>query len=109
MTRIIKASGRHRRRAVEEMVRLWELYAPDRFEFVHPDGPDGSWVRGPIEGWAGWARLGLDEGGLPAHVPMGVTEGGDGQQDDATARRYVCWRPYPNSPLTRASRLAWLT
>lgn len=38
-----------------------------------------------------WGQLGYDDGGLPVHLPMGVTESGQGPEDDDKAHHYVCW------------------
>lgn len=54
-----------------------------------------------------WERQGLDDGGLPAHLPMGVTEEGQGPEDDSVAHHYVCWCANPTCALTAALQLAW--
>lgn len=58
-----------------------------------------------------WGRLGVDEGGLPAHLPMAVDKDGNGPEDEDKAHHYECWCPDPACPLTRAlldARLAGL-
>lgn len=54
-----------------------------------------------------WEGMGLDEGGLPAHLPMGVNELGQGPEDDSVAHHYECWCFDPECPLTTALQLAW--
>jgi hypothetical protein len=50
-----------------------------------------------------WGALGVDEGGLPIHLPMGVTVDGQGPADGTEElHHYVCWCPDPTCPLTRA-------
>lgn len=53
-----------------------------------------------------WDQLGVDEGGLPTHLPMGVTKDGEGPEDDALAHHYVCWCGDTQCPLTVAFTLA---
>lgn len=38
-----------------------------------------------------WENLGIDDGGMPIHLPMGVTADGDGPTSDAEAHHFVCW------------------
>lgn len=54
-----------------------------------------------------WDRLGVDEGGLPAHLPMGVNERGQGPEDDAAAYTWACWCGDVECPLTLALGHAW--
>lgn len=54
-----------------------------------------------------WEQLGVDEGGLAMHLPMGVTAEGQGPEGDSMAHHYECWCADPNCPLTRALRQAW--
>lgn len=54
-----------------------------------------------------WDRLGVDDGGLPTHLPMGVNKDGQGPEDDAEAHHYECWCIDPDCPLTAALRQAW--
>lgn len=54
-----------------------------------------------------WLDLGVDDGGLPIHLPMGVTAEGRGPTSDADAHHYVCWCANPDCPLTVALRQAW--
>ena len=54
-----------------------------------------------------WDRLGYDDGMMPAHLPMGVNERGQGPEDDADAYCYVCWCGDPECPLTLALGHAW--
>lgn len=53
-----------------------------------------------------WSALGVDDGGLPAHLPMGVTADGDGPENDSDAHHYKCWCIDPQCPLTVALLLA---
>ena len=53
-----------------------------------------------------WA-LQADEGGLPVHLPMGVTEDGRGPTSDRGAHHYLCWCGHPACLLNDALRLAW--
>lgn len=53
-----------------------------------------------------WDNLGLDEGGLPTHLPMGVTVNGEGPEDDDKAHHYECWCHDPRCPLAVALRRA---
>ena len=48
-----------------------------------------------------WDRLGLDEAGMPIHLPMGVTEDGRGPTNDAEAHHFVCWCGHSDCPLTK--------
>jgi hypothetical protein len=52
-----------------------------------------------------WEDLGLDDGGMPIHLPMGVTVDGDGPTSDAEAHHFVCWCGQ-QCPLDKALRLA---
>lgn len=54
-----------------------------------------------------WDRLGDDGGGLPAHLPMGVNERGQGPEDDSDAHHYQCWCGDVECPLTLALGHAW--
>lgn len=38
-----------------------------------------------------WDFFGASEAGMPEHLPMGVTEAGQGPTDDEDAHHYVCW------------------
>ena len=49
-----------------------------------------------------WDRLGLDEAGMPKHLPMGVTAEGQGPTNDAEAHHFVCWCGLSDCPLTKA-------
>lgn len=53
-----------------------------------------------------WDQLGVDEGGLPEHLPMGVTEQGRGPTGDAKAHHYLCWCGDVLCPLSQALRQA---
>lgn len=48
-----------------------------------------------------WERLGLDEGGLPFHFPMGVNRRGQGPEGQ-NPHHYVCWCGAGDCPLTQA-------
>jgi hypothetical protein len=48
----------------------------------------------------------MDEGGLPVHLPFGVTVDGRGPAPDDEADHWVCWCWDPDCELTRALRLA---
>lgn len=48
-----------------------------------------------------------DEGGLPVHLPMGVSAEGRGPTRDDDAHHYLCWCMDPKCLLTEALRLAW--
>lgn len=63
------------------------------------------WREGGDPGF--WDRLGYDEGMMPAHLPMGVNERGQGPENDADAYTYVCWCGDPECPLTLALGHAW--
>ena len=52
-----------------------------------------------------WERLGVDDGGLPIHLPMGVNAEGQGPENDSAAHHYVCWCG-EGCPLTAALALA---
>jgi len=52
-----------------------------------------------------WDRLGISEGGLPIHLPMGVTEAGQGPTDVEDAHHWICWCPDAQCPLTRSLAL----
>jgi hypothetical protein len=54
-----------------------------------------------------WSKLGTDEGGLPVHLPMGMTATGQGPENDDVAHHYECWCQDPDCPLTSALLLAW--
>lgn len=54
-----------------------------------------------------WDELGVDDGGLPVHLPMGVNAQGEGPEDDAKAHHYMCWCGNRECPLTQALHLAW--
>jgi hypothetical protein len=96
-----------RKRAVEELIRLRTEYAPDPFELVYREDPQSPWMKDTTVGWMGWGRMGLDDGGMPAHLPMGVTAFGEGPEDDSAAHHYRCWCPDPECPLTKALLNAW--
>lgn len=49
-----------------------------------------------------WNRLGVDEGGLPVHLPIEVNEQGQGPEDRAIAHHTECWCGGPDCPLGRA-------
>ena len=53
-----------------------------------------------------WDRLGLDETGMPLHLPMGVTADGQGPTNDSEAHHFVCWCSRPKCPLTEILALA---
>lgn len=53
-----------------------------------------------------WDSLGVDDGGMPVHLPMGVNDAGEGPENDSNAHHYVCWCPDVNCPLTNALILA---
>lgn len=38
-----------------------------------------------------WEDLGIDESGMPIHLPMGVTADEEGPTSDAEAHHFVCW------------------
>lgn len=48
-----------------------------------------------------WERLGLDDGGLPVHFPMGVDRRGRGPESPKP-HHYICWCGHPDCPLTQA-------
>lgn len=54
-----------------------------------------------------WDQVGLDEGGLPKHLPMGVTQRNEGPENDSEAHHYVCWCGDECCPLARGLQLAW--
>lgn len=54
-----------------------------------------------------WEKLGTEETGLPTHLPMGVTQTGQGPEDDRRAHHYVCWCGDVECPLTIALVHAW--
>lgn len=55
-----------------------------------------------------WDNLGRDDGGLPIHLPMGVTKSGQGPADGTPAlHHYECWCGDPKCPLTMALKSAW--
>lgn len=54
-----------------------------------------------------WDQLGVDEGELPVHLPMGVTEDGQGPAGDEEAHHWVCWCGDVECPLTLALSHAW--
>lgn len=56
-----------------------------------------------------WDRLGMGEGGLPTHLPMGVDKFGDGPENDDEAEYWRCWCADPECPLTQALSKAVLT
>ena len=51
--------------------------------------------------------LQTDDGGLPVHLPMGVTQDGRGPTMDSEAHHYLCWCGNPKCLLNDALRLAW--
>jgi hypothetical protein len=54
-----------------------------------------------------WDRLGVDDGGLPTHLPMAVDEQGRGPVPDRQAWSWVCWCPDEECLLTQALMEAW--
>ena len=54
-----------------------------------------------------WDRLGVDDGGLPAHLPMGVDEHGRGPANDSDAAYFICWCGDHACPLAEALKVAW--
>jgi len=54
-----------------------------------------------------WELLGVDEGGLPVHLPMGVNQQGQGPEDDSAAHHFECWCGDANCPLTGALMAAF--
>lgn len=54
-----------------------------------------------------WDAAGVDDGGLPAHLPMGLDEHGRGPANDSEAAIFVCWCLDRDCLLTRALRDAW--
>lgn len=51
-----------------------------------------------------WDSLGMDEGGLPIHLPMGVNAKGQGPADvhGQVAHHFICWCGQSGCPLTIA-------
>lgn len=60
----------------------------------------------PAEEGGFWDRLGVDDGLMPVHLPMGVDQDGRGPTDDSDAVRFVCWCGDADCPLTSALTLA---
>lgn len=54
-----------------------------------------------------WDGLGVDEGGMPRHLPMGVTREGRGPERDEAAHHYTCWCGNVECPLALALGHAW--
>lgn len=54
-----------------------------------------------------WDRLGI-HGDLPAHLPIGVNELGQGPVEPDPAHHYECWCGNVDCPLTIALQRAWL-
>lgn len=54
------------------------------------------------QGYGFWDRLGLDEGGMPMHLPMPLTASGDGPADEEDATHLGCWCPDPECRLRKA-------
>jgi hypothetical protein len=55
-----------------------------------------------------WEGLGVEEGGLPKHLPMGVNAEGQGPESDHDAHHWECWCPDKGCPLNAPLRQAWL-
>lgn len=55
-----------------------------------------------------WDRLGLDDGGMPVHLPFSHTENCEGPTDDVDAHHWACWCPDPDCLLEEALNRAWL-
>jgi hypothetical protein len=54
-----------------------------------------------------WNELGLDEAGMPVHLPMSHTRQFAGPTPNAEARHWSCWCPVGHScVLSNALRLA---
>jgi hypothetical protein len=53
-----------------------------------------------------WEGLGVIDGGLPIHLPMGVDQEGRGPIEPGQPYRYVCWCGQ-SCPLGEALELAW--
>ena len=53
-----------------------------------------------------WGRVDGYEGGLPVHLPMGLTKDGHGPEDE-DPEHYRCWCGDLNCPLTLALERAW--
>ena len=53
-----------------------------------------------------WDRLGLDDGLMPVHLPVGVNSAGRGPENDSDAHHYVCWCADAKCPLSQALALA---
>lgn len=54
-----------------------------------------------------WERLGTDDAGMPAHLPIGVNANGQGPEDDSAAYAFTCWCGDPECPLSLALGHAW--
>lgn len=52
--------------------------------------------------------LGMDDGGLPVHLPMEVTKGDDGPAGPEDMHHLICWCGQEMCPLNRALHAAWL-
>lgn len=55
-----------------------------------------------------WMDLGVDDGGLPIHLPMGLDPYGKGPVSDSEATHYICWCMDSNCLLTKALRGSWI-
>lgn len=55
-----------------------------------------------------WDAFGLDEGGLPEHLPMEVTKDDQGPADAEDMHHMACWCGNPGCMLTKALHMAWL-
>jgi hypothetical protein len=54
-----------------------------------------------------WGQLGVDDAGMPLHLPMGVTVEEEGPANDADAHHWICWCGNGDCPLTLALGHAW--
>lgn len=66
-----------------------------------PAASPGAASPAPTPTWNGWEGLGLDEGGLPAHLPMPVTRDGQGPAHPHDTDHFTCWCG-TECPLARA-------
>lgn len=76
----------------------------DALDHTRATSPEGEASGGAI---GFWDRLGLDDSLMPQHLPMGVTERGEGPENDSAAHHYVCWCGDTECPLTLALGHAW--
>lgn len=53
-----------------------------------------------------WDGLGVDDGGLPVHMPIPCNEKGQGPQDEGKAVSYACWCGR-KCPLNEELQKAW--